>query len=54
VEVCENKNKKNDDQSKIFFVEGWSIKGHVTKVVEWTAMNVGLLILNKTKVLILW
>jgi len=38
---------------KIFLVEGWSIKGHVTKVVEWIVMNVGLLILHKTKVLVL-
>jgi len=37
----------------IFLVEGWSIEGHVTKVVEQIVMNVGLLILHKTKVLIL-
>jgi len=36
-----------------FLVEGWSIKGHVTKVVEWIAMDFGFLILHKTKVLIL-
>jgi len=36
-----------------FFVEGWSIEGRVTKVVEWIVMNVGLVILHKTKVLIL-
>jgi len=38
---------------KIFFIEGWSIEGHVTKVVEWIVMNDGLLILHKTKVSIL-
>jgi len=32
---CENKKKfKNDDQSRFFLVEGWSIEGRVTKVVE--------------------
>jgi len=53
VGVCENKEKENDDCSKIFFVEGWSIEGCVPKVVEWIVMNVGCLILHKTKVLIL-
>jgi len=28
-----------------FLVEGWSIEGHVTKVVEWIVMYFGLLIL---------
>jgi len=51
--VCENKNKKNDDQSKIFLVKGWSIEGCIPKVVEWIVMNVGLLILHETKILIL-
>jgi len=52
--VCENKEKnENDDWSKNFIVEGWSIEAHVPKVVEQIVMNVGLLILHKTKVLIL-
>jgi len=38
---------------KIFVVEGWSIEGHITKVVEQIVMNVGWLILHKTKVLVL-
>jgi len=42
--------KENDDQSKKFLVEGWSIEGCVPKVVEWIVTNVGLLILHKTKV----
>jgi len=50
--VCEN--KENDAWSKFFLVKGWSIEGHVPKVVERIVMNVGLLILHKTKVLILW
>jgi len=45
-EGCENKNKKMTT-SQDFFVEGWSIEGHVTKVVEQIVMNVGLLILYK-------
>jgi len=50
-EGCENKKKiKNDNWSRFFLVEGWNIKGHVTKVVEWIVMNVGLLTLLKTKV----
>jgi len=44
------KNKKNDHWSRFFLVEGWNIEGLVTKVVEWIVMNVGLLILHKTKV----
>jgi len=52
VGVCEN--KENDAQSKIFLVEGWSIEGRVPKVVEHIVINVGLLILHKTKVLIFW
>jgi len=54
--VCKNKNKnkkETDNQSKKFLVEGWSIESLVTKVVERIVMNVGLLILHKTKVLIL-
>jgi len=35
-----------------FLVEEWSIKGCITKMVEWIVMNVGLLILYKTKVLV--
>jgi len=50
--VCKNK-KENDDQLKKFLVEGWSIEGHVPKVVEQIVINVGLLIVHKTKVLIL-
>jgi len=48
--VC---NKENNDWSKKFLVEGWSIEGRVPKVVERIVMNVDLLILHKTKVLIL-
>jgi len=48
---CEK--KKNDNQSRLFLVEGWSIEGCITKVVERIVMNVGLLILHKTKVLVL-
>jgi len=29
------------------------VEGHATKVVEWIVINFGLLILHKTKVLIL-
>jgi len=50
-EGCENKKKRQP--VKIFLVEGWSIEGHVTKVVEQIVMKVGLLILHKTKVLFL-
>jgi len=39
---------------KIFLVEGWSTEGRVTKVVEWIVIDFGLLILHKTKVLIMW
>jgi len=46
-EDCENKKGR---LVKIFLVEGWRIEGRVTKVVEWIVMNVGLLILHKTKV----
>jgi len=52
-EGCKNKSKKNQQPFKIFLVKGWRIEGHVTKVVEWIVMNVGLLILHKTKVLVL-
>jgi len=48
--VCKNK-KMTTGQD--FFVKGWSIEGLITKVVERIVMNVGLLILHKTKVLIL-
>jgi len=44
---------KNDNQSRFFLVKGWSIEGHVTKVVEWIVMDFGLLILHKSKVLII-
>jgi len=46
--------KENDGRSKKFLVKGWSIEGLVPKVVERIVMNVGLLILHKIKVLILW
>jgi len=49
--VCEN--KKNYDWSRLFLVEGWSTEGHIRKVVEWIVMGFGLLILHKTKVLII-
>jgi len=45
--------KIKKERSKNFLVKGWSIEGHVPKVVEWIVINVGLLILHKTKVLIL-
>jgi len=52
--VCENKNKTRKWWPvKKFLVEGWSIEIRITKVVERIVMNVGLLILHKTKVLIL-
>jgi len=52
--VCENKeNKKRRWPVKNILVEGWSIEGHVTKVVERIVMDFGLLILHKTKVLIM-
>jgi len=44
---------KNNNWSRFFLVEGWSVEGHITKVVEWIVMNVGLLILHKTKALFL-
>jgi len=44
--------KKNDDWSR-FFVNGWSTEGRVTKVAEWIVMDFGLLILHKTKLLIM-
>jgi len=52
--VCENKEKKKTTigQKKFIAVEGWSNEGRVPKVVERIVMNVGLLILHKTKVLI--
>jgi len=37
-----------------FLLEGWSIEGCVTKVVERIVVNAGLLILHKTKVLVLY
>jgi len=39
--------------SQDFLVEGWSIEGHITKVVEWIVIDFGLLILHKSKVLII-
>jgi len=44
---------KKDNWPRFFLVEGWSIEGRITNVVEWIVMNVGLLILHKTKVLVL-
>ena len=52
-EGCKNKSKKNNDRSRFFFIEGWSIEGCVTKVVEQIVINVGLLILHKIKALFL-
>jgi len=49
--VCEN--KKNDDWSRFCLVDGWSTEGHITKVVEQIVIDFGLLILHKTKVLIM-
>jgi len=52
--VCENKKKKKKPQPvKKFLVEGWSIEDRVIKVVELIVMDFGLLILHKTKVLII-
>jgi len=39
--------------SQDFLAEGWSIEGHVTKAVEQIFMSVCLLIVYKTKVVIL-
>jgi len=50
--VCENKKKKTTT-GQDFLVDGWSTEGRVTKVVERIVMNFGLLILHKTKVLIM-
>jgi len=47
--VCEN---KNDDWSRFFLVEGWSIEGHITKVVVWIVMDFGLLILHSIELLL--
>jgi len=54
--ACKNKKKKNNKKtttSQDFLVKGWSVEGHVIKVVEHIVMDFGLLILHKTKVLIL-
>jgi len=50
--VCENKKKKTTT-SQDFLVDGWSTEGCVTKVVKRIVMDFGLLILHKTKVLIM-
>jgi len=52
-EVCKNKENKKQWTVKNFLVEGWSIEGCVTQVVEQIVMDFGLLILHKTKVLIM-
>jgi len=52
-EVAKIKKIKKTMTSQDFLVEGWSIEGCITKVVEWIVMNVGFLILHKTKVLVL-
>jgi len=52
VRVCK-KIKNNNNRSRCFLVEGWSIEGCVTKVVEQIIMDFGLLILHKSKVLII-
>jgi len=49
--VCKNKKKMTTGQD--FFSEEWSIEGCITKVVEWIVIDFGLLILHKTKVLII-
>jgi len=49
--VC--KNKKNDDWSRFFLVKAWSTESRVTKLVERIVMDFDLLILHKTKVLIM-
>jgi len=51
--VCENKENKKQLPVKTFLVKGWSIEGRVTKMVERIVINFGLLILHKTKVLIM-
>jgi len=51
--VCKNKENKKQRLVKISLVEGWSIEGRITKVIEWIVMDFGLLILHKTKVLIM-
>ena len=51
VRVCGN--NKKPQPVKIFLVEGWSVEGSVTKVIKQIVMDFGLLILHKTKVLIL-
>jgi len=52
---CEGcaKIKKKTTTNQKFLVEGWSIEGSITQVVEQIVINVGLLILHKTKVSIL-
>jgi len=41
------KNKKEKiNWPRIFLVEGWSIEGHVTKVIEQTVLDFGLLFLH--------
>jgi len=42
--------KKTTIPVNIFLVEGWSVEGHVTKVIKWIVMDFSLLILHKTKV----
>jgi len=55
--VYENKKikikKRKQRPVKIFLVSGWSTEGRISKVVEWIVMDFGLLILHKTKVLIM-
>jgi len=54
--VCKNKNKNKKRKLqpvKIFLVNGWSTEGRVTKMDEQIVMDFGLLILHKTKVLIM-
>jgi len=55
IKACKGCKKKKDKKRplKIFLVGELSIEGCVTKVVEQIVMNVGLLILHKTKVLVL-
>jgi len=51
--IKNKKKTKKTTTSQDFLVKGGSIEGHVTKVIERIIMNVSLLILHKTKVLVL-
>jgi len=49
--VC--KNKKKTTTSQDFLVKGWSVEGHITKVIEQIIADFDLLILHKTSMLLL-